>query len=168
MLISPSLHRIAYSKIDIRIFVGKGWIWALNKKHRAVVWYVQGLGLCQNDVSKRKAYCNIQCPQADLGIKSYICYICGLVVCMLCVYYMFTFILCMYLVHVRYACMLCIRHVWSLWMDGRDGRGRTDHSRFLLGAIPELFSSKTNERHAPEIMFIWTLVRRVRNACNSR
>merc|ERR1712232_1432428 len=66
-------------------------------------------------------------------------------------------------------CTLCMysmysKHILYEWTDGADG---AISALLFFGAISELlFLSKPNERNFPEILFIWTLARRVRNARN--
>ena len=78
-------------------------------------------------------------------------------VCILCVYSMYVFYVCMYSVHVLYACILCIPCMYVV----HEWTGRTEPFQNYIFLEP-------NERNPLEILFIWTLARRVRNARNSQ
>ena len=83
---------------------------------------------------------------------------CAFDVCILCMFSM-------YLIHVLYACILCMysRHIVHEWKDGTD---EAISNYFFLEPFLITFFPKPNERNSPEIMFIWTLARRERNARN--
>ena len=94
------------------------------------------------------------------------------ILCIFCMYAMCAFDVCilcmfsMYLIHVLYACILCMysRHIVHEWKDGTD---EAISELLVFGAISHyFFFSKPNERNSPEIIFIWTLARRERNARN--
>ena len=77
----------------------------------------------------------------------YVCYVC---------------ILCMYSVHVVYVCIPGMYVVYE-WTDGAISELLFFRSHFRI-----TFFYKPNERNSPEILFIWTQARRVRNAYNSQ
>ena len=87
----------------------------------------------------------------------------------------------MYSMFVFYVCMcskyVCTRYMYSMHvfyvfhacmqsMNGRDGRSHFRVSFFWSHF--DLLFSKPNERNSLEIMFVWTLARRVQNARNSQ
>ena len=71
-------------------------------------------------------------------------------------------ILCMYSVHLAYVCIPGMYVVYE-WTDGAISELLFFRSHFRI-----TFFYKPNERNSPEILFIWTQARRVRNAYNSQ
>ena len=133
--------------------------WTL-KHQKTCIWDVFRAWDYARTISRSKML-HIACPKTDIGAPKIHIWHFKLFACMLYVFYV-----CMYSVHVLYACILCIPCMYVV----HEWTGRTEPFRFtfLLEPFePFRFTFFPNERNSVEILFIWTLARRVRNAHNS-
>ena len=146
------LHRIACGKIDFRHLLENVNVWTLKHYRLSIL-----------DVFKAGDYARTTFRSVKLHIYILHLMFFGSFVRMQCV--CSYVILCMYSMYGVDPCILCMysKHIVYEWTDGTDG---TIPELLLFGSISELlFILSQINVFFPEILFIWTLARRGRNAC---